>query len=154
MWIADHLRDADKNEIEQAVGRPPREVIEESILNSRLAICVRKDEGGPPVAVFGVADYGLADGAQFGLPDLAACEIGVVWMVATPEVDTCKVAIARDAKAWVKTLGKNYDVLMNVVWEGNQLHIKWLRYAGFVLRSAVAFGPYDSDFLPFYRITS
>jgi hypothetical protein len=152
LWVADHLREADREEIKHATGQHPRLVIEESIRNSKMAFTVRVTEESDPIAVFGVADQGLADGKAFGLENPTVL-VGIVWLLGTDGLEANKLAVAHDSQHWIDILGHHYDVLFNVVWNENRLHIKWLNFSGFKFRDKVPWGPMDVEFLPFYKVT-
>ena len=152
MWIADRLRDADKAEVRAATGKSPREVIEDSVVTSKLAFTVRKTRASDPFAIFGVSDAGMVDGAYFGL-DRPAVLVGLVWMVGTPEMEKNRIAIAKESRWWIDLLGKNYDALYNLVYAENSLHRKWLDFTGFKFMPGVPFGPNDEFFIPFFRLT-
>ena len=153
-WISHHLRQADKEEITLATGLPAKWVLEKSVENSKIAFTVRKEKGTAPIALFGVADAGMVTADMFGGDEDKALLVGSVWMVGTPDLDHNKWSLAKEVSFWIDLLGKNYDVLTNVIWNNNFLYMKWLAHNGFKLRDAITYGPMDQTFYPFYRLTS
>ena len=152
-WISAHLRQADKEEITLATGLPYKWVLEKSVENSKIAFTVRKEKGSDPIALFGVADSGMVTADLFGGDEEKALLVGSIWMVGTDDLDRNKWSLAKEVSFWIDLLGKNYDVLTNVIWNNNFLYMKWLAHNGFKLRDAIQYGPADQTFYPFYRLT-
>ena len=152
-WMSRHLRPADQEEITVATGLPAKWVLEKSVESSKIAFTVRKEKDSIPIALFGVADAGMATARMFGDDMDKPLLVGSIWMVGTLGLDHNKWTLAREVGYWIDLLGRNYDVLTNVVWSSNFLYMKWLTHNGFTLRDAIKYGPGDQTFYPFYRLT-
>ncbi len=100
----------------------------------------RRESGEPPFAIFGTVPAGEAEGKR----------VGIVWMLATDEIDDNAIAFARTSRQWAKRLLEPYDYTLNYVWNRNIKHIRWLRWAGYIILMPERRGPFDEWFHPFY----
>jgi len=134
--VAAHLRDADMAEIAAHSGSTPYAALCRGVLGSEIA-CTVCSADATPVAVFGV-------GAG-----------GVVWLLGTDALTTSPLAkqFLRECRLHVALLQERYPLLHNVIDERNVVHIRWLRWMGFVfLRRILHFGVGQRPFLEFARI--
>lgn len=94
-----------------------------------------------------------ADGAPLGLFDVAPHgDLGVVWMVATPEVANHAVELVLQGRAWIKSILPRYSRLFNFVHAENVRSISWLRSLGFTIGELVPeFGAGKAPFYLFYQ---
>lgn len=116
--IAPRLREADVREI-KAVGVHS---IEESLLTGVEApdpTYVAVDENDVPQIIFGTHP----SGEHF---------LGYVWMMATDVIKDNWVQVLRETRPWVEKISGHYHVLANAVHAENKVHIRWLRWAGFI----------------------
>lgn len=116
--MASRLREADLKEI-LAVGRSSPE---ESLLvglESPDPCYVAVDEDDRPQIIFGT----VPSHEHF---------LGYVWMMATDAIKDNWVQVLRETKPWVDRIRGHYHVLANAVHADNHVHIRWLRWAGFV----------------------
>lgn len=58
--------------------------------------------------------------------------LGYIWMMASTDITKHWVTVLRSTETWTNFVRKHYRVLTNAVHEKNTLHIKWLRWSGFV----------------------
>lgn len=117
--LAKRLREADLKEI-HAIGETE---VAHSLLRgvqSPDPCYVAVDANDNPHVIFGTVPS----------PDPL---IGFVWMMASDEISTHWIQLLRETKPWINTLSKHYEILANAVHADNQVHIKWLRWAGFSL---------------------
>jgi hypothetical protein len=116
-FIAEHMRSADREEIEAASGHTPLQALDASFARSLIAFTAKID--GEPVAVFGVGDHDECGG------------IGIPWMLSTSAIEKQAVQAARLTRRYVKMFDKFYPILFNCVGEWNLLSRRWLRWSGF-----------------------
>lgn len=136
LYIAEHLREADKQEIIAALGKHPREALLEGCLTAKICLMFI-DPNGTPTGLFGIMEDPFRSGA-------------VAWMVSTPGIERYSVAFLRRCRGWVHTLAQEFGVLWNYVDARNTVHLRWLRWMGFTLEGPV---PYGVQGLPFYKLT-
>jgi len=134
--LADRLRAADLKEIECQGGNAADVLL--SGIRSPDPTYVAVDEDDIPHIIFGMAPSHTP-------------VLGFVWMMATPAIRRCWVRLLRETPQWVDTLAEPYEALSNVVHAENEVHIRWLKWAGFVfLRKVTVLG---EDFYEFARLT-
>lgn len=134
--IIPKLREADRNEIRAVFGVTPEAVL----LNPRNAWTMVAADG-ELVGMFGVEPY---------QPDPS---VGQVWMVATTALKSHQIEFLRTARVWIEKLHETYPVLGNFVDARNTLHIKWLRWMGFVfINRFEEWGFEQRPFLQFVRL--
>lgn len=75
-------------------------------------------------------------------------EIGVVWMLCTPEVSKHPTALVRGVREWLDNL-KGYKLLWNITDARNTFHHRFLKLLGFKAVRVINTHPY---FLPYYEI--
>ena len=75
--------------------------------------------------------------------------MGAPWMIATPLLDKVKVSFAAGCCYYRNEIRQGFDVLQNVVWAENKPAIRWLKWMGFEVGEAAAYGPFDKPFHPF-----
>ena len=138
-YMAERLRPADKAEVYAAGGVSPYVALLEG-LSLSLDPMVGVDENDNPVCIGGVTP------TQDPL-------VGCVWMLATTDIEKHKMSFLRRSRPWVEKWNSEFPVLTNCVDERNELHIKWLRWLGFVFICRHPFyGFEERPFLEFVRI--
>lgn len=135
--LAPRLRSADRSEIQAAVGpMSPAVVLRRGVEAS--APCFAVVTNGIVLALFGV------------VPIARLPETGSVWLLASEDFAARPSFIVRSSKAWLAQLHERYRVLTNYVDARNEIHIRWLRWCGFVfVRRIERFGVMG---LPFYEV--
>lgn len=125
--VVEHLRAADRAELEASGHPDPRRAIELSLSLSThmVAACA----GGKCGALFGCAPASMLAG------------VGVPWMLGTDLVVTHRRALMADAPAYIRSMLHAYPLLVNHVHADNALAVRWLRRAGFTLQPAAPHGP-------------
>lgn len=122
--LSQRLREADLREIGAVGHTDPYGALCSSQEDSLVLVGV--DEEDVPHLIFGVGD-----GPMPGL--------GMVWMMASDSIQDHWVQVLRETRPWVQRLGAGYNVLANMVHADNALHIRWLKWAGFVFLRKVEF---------------
>ena len=124
-FLAKNLREDDRAELTAATGsKNIQQILSEGWTAS--SVCkVAIDDSAEPFAIFGVVPMGERTGS--------------VWMAATPEIEDNWLFSGRKTLEWVKELFKGYLLLGNYVHAQNDLHIKWLKWAGFTFTSQSVF---------------
>jgi hypothetical protein len=140
LWVAPRLRNEDLIEIRS--GRkdvPPIQALMECIKASGDRCWTILNTSDKPIAIFGVAPL--------------APKIGSVWLLGTSGIIDIKREFLRHSKFWVTQLHEDYDIICNCVYEGNTVHINWLKWLGFTfIRKIDSFGYLGLSFYEFLKI--
>lgn len=134
--LADRLREADLKEIESQGGKAVDSLLRGIRSTDPTYVAVDKD--GVPHIIFGTAPSHTP-------------VLGFVWMMATPAIRRCWVRLLRETPHWIDTMAEPYEVLANAVHADNKVHIRWLKWAGFVFLRKIEI--YGEDFYEFARMT-
>ncbi len=138
--IAPLLREADRQEIEAAVGvADPRLVLPEAVRTSAEAYAAGPD-GADPCILYGVQTV-------YGEPGL-----GLIWMVCTPTILSHQIEFLRASKRHLEELNTRFPLLFNRADERNTAHLKWLRWLGFSMLRRVPHGAAGLPFIEFARL--
>lgn len=135
-YLAENLRQADKDEVEASSGMEPLEALRLSLGLSEKAYFVF-DRADNPAAVFGVSPHAVPG-------------IGVVWMLGTESVQEEALGIARRTRPYLEEISRGYIVLWNNVHAANTVSRRWLKWSGFV-EQGPALNP---DFIVFSKKVS
>ena len=114
-YIARRLRPADELDLE---GASPRDALLAGFSQSVRPLTVI--DAGRPIAMFGVVPWGDESG------------VGSVWLLGTPQVERIKVPFLRQSHQWLEHISEGFAGLRNKVHQDNDLHVRWLRWLGFV----------------------
>ena len=121
--IALNMREEDRNEIFHNSGSSPLAALERGFKASEICmVIVFNDE---PIAMFGIVRNALQPG------------MGIPWMLATPELLRIKKSFMRRAREELRRLAFGFQMLGNMVWAGNSVHILWLKWLGFEILAPV-----------------
>ena len=126
VYVAEHLRKEDREELEAASGRPPVDVLVDALSVSSEFYAATLDGDEKPFMLFGVVDD----------PHDPSC--GLVWLVATDRVNAARLMVLRGSSSWLKKWGERYRLLHNFVDKRNTLHVRWLRLMGFSFAETVS----------------
>ena len=136
-YLADHLREADKAELEAASGN--RDFLSRLSMSVDLSEQVQVVEADDvPVLLFGIA--AMNDDTK------------AIWCVGTETMIRFRRALVEDAD---KIIAGWFEVhpmvqrLVNVTYTQNQAHHAWLRMLGAVIHPAEPMGPQGALFHPF-----
>ena len=127
------LRAADRKELAMGGARSPYDALLRGYLQSDSPMSIVAPDGSV-VAMWGAAPIS---------PNL-----GSPWMLGADGLTKHRWQFLREGRAHMETLHETYPFLYNEVWEGNTLHINWLKWLGFTVSEAPVNRPH---FLPFWR---
>lgn len=121
-YLAENLREADKNEIKAFNGMEPREGLQYCIEgNSETWIaCVE----GVPCCIFGLTEVEGDDEES---------KSGVIWAMGTELLFQHKKTLNLVSRKVIRDWLEKYDVLFNYIWEHNTTHLEWLKRMGFIV---------------------
>jgi hypothetical protein len=133
-YLAPRLRKADLVEAERAGYPDVTESLCEAVLEGTTTLTV-VDPSGVPQAIGGLHRN----------PDVP--HIGTIWLVTTDEfVRRHRREFLRRIRPILAELCRSYDTVWNMVDADNDVHIRWLRWAGFNLSEPVIRAPGDHPF--------
>lgn len=139
-YVAEHMRQADKDEAKASGFDCPRKALVESFRNSRPE-CYSVMHQALPVAMFGV------------VPDPYDPKIGSIWLLGTDHVtNDYPISFLRQCRRFLPILMSGYEMVHNVVDRRNTVHIKWLRWMGFSILREITYGPESRPFYEFARV--
>lgn len=130
------VRQADIDEITEALGIPMEEALLEAITGSLNAKKIVVD--GLVVAVFGDAVHSILG------------SIGVPWLISTVHVEKHARAFLKVCKPEVQGMLTRHQHLMNYVDARNTAAMRWLKWLGFTFGPAA---PYGARSFPFHHFT-
>ncbi len=138
--MAPRMREADINELHalHGPGHTPITGLIDGIAYSDEAQAVIYNDR--PAAMFGVGPFQ-------GVPGT-----GLVWLLGTDDILKFARSFLRDTRNQIEKLHEHYPTLTNVVHAENELHVRWLEWAGFSFtRTFEEFGIGKSTFIEFIR---
>lgn len=119
-WISTRLRPEDAREVEAATGSTAQVVLPRAFSLPHESYTIRSGDEVDPCVIFGVT------------ADPNETDRGVVWMLATPAVKTCALALLREAPHWLDHFEQKYPKgIHNYIDLRNTLHVRWCQRAGF-----------------------
>lgn len=130
-YIAQHMRQCDKDEVWASDHKTPDEAMREGLQNSIFACTV---ENGVPIAMFGICPFDITG-------DKAS-----VWLLATDDLDKIKVRFALNSRKFIDTMLEYYPKLENYVDARNTKSINWLKFCGAKIDDPVPFGAEKKPF--------
>tara|TARA_R100000655_G_scaffold71353_1_gene109719 strand:+ start:321 stop:797 length:477 start_codon:yes stop_codon:yes gene_type:complete len=136
-YVARHLRDADRKEIQAYVGISPIEALSKGYQHSKK--CFTGMANNKPFVMFGA------------VPVLE--DVGSIWLLGTDQVLSNKIQFLRQSKYWLDIIHKDFPLLFNYVDARNAVHIRWLKWLGFkFINLHKSFGVEQLPFYEFVRI--
>ena len=136
-WIANNMRQADRDEIAAAAGKGPWAALRDSLHLSVAAWTGLVDD--EPICMFGVVPLDILGG------------VGSPWLLGTDEIEKHAISFLRLNKQYVKEMLEYFPYLVNFVDARNKMSIQWLKWLGFKFDSSPI--PYGIWNLPFYRFS-
>lgn len=130
------VRQADRDEITEALGIPMVDALRDGISDSRKASKIVVD--GLVVAVFGDASFSLLGG------------LGVPWLISTVHVERYPKAFLKVCKPEVAEMLTRHAELINFVDVRNTTAIRWLKWLGFQFDDPAPYGPRGMLFQRFW----
>lgn len=131
--LAVTMREADRRELAVGGVALPFDALQRGFTYSTHPQTIVGTDGSP-VAMYGVVPLGH--------------RVGSPWMLGSDGLEEISVPFLRASQGVVADMLRDFDYLHNEVWEGNTLHIRWLKWLGFTVLDRPASRPY---FLPFWR---
>jgi hypothetical protein len=139
-YVADNLRDADRQEVLANVGIEPSTVLPTLLLEGREIYAAGLCEDNRAEVLWGLDPI-------FGV-DRAA----VIWLLSTDRMYDHPVEFVTQSKAHIEYAHSRFDLLTNFIDARNTRHIRWLKWSGFtILRKVDRFG-YAG--IPFFEFAS
>jgi hypothetical protein len=86
---------------------------------------------------------------SFGASPAGAPGVGVVWLLATQEIERHPVRFYRESKRMFGNVTEKYETLINWVDQHNTLSLRWLQWLGFEIEEPEPWGVLQ---LPFCRV--
>lgn len=123
--LAPRLREADLMEIRALGEHDPVQALMDGLLSPDGCMVAVTPDDVPQII--------------FGTTPSSEPHVGFVWMMGTDEIKTHWVQVLRDTKPWINKVRRDYHVLMNAVHAKNTLHIRWIKWAGFVFLRKLPF---------------
>ena len=134
--IADNMRQDDIDEVLAAGNSSPHSALLNSIQHSKAVVVATYN--GEPLVVYGLVKQSIL-GSK-----------GVIWMLGTDEATKFKREFMVYTKQVLHAMFEECDLLMNYVYTGNEVSIKWLRVLGFTIEEPMPHGPNNALFHKFY----
>lgn len=135
-FIAQHLRQGDREEIHAAAGTRDYEAMLRMSLQVSDSALMAVSNDDTPVALMGVSTTSLLS------------NIGCPWMLATDEASRHRSSLVRGGRAYSAAMLQQYNRLENWVDARNAHAVAWLRHSGYVLEEPA---PYGALQMPFHR---
>lgn len=129
------VRQADIDEITEALGIPMEEALLDAVTDSLNAKKIVVN--GQVVAVFGDAIHNILG------------SIGIPWLISTVHVERNALAFLKVCKPEVQGMLTRHHHLINYVDARNTAAIRWLKWLGFEFGPATPYGPKGFPFYPF-----
>ena len=132
-FLAPRLRYEDKREILSSSGRSPYQALLTGFFQSDFCFTIVNTED-VPVGMYGVGGD------------------GVIWLLASDDIKKIKISFLRESRQVVNFLNSKYRKLWNYVDCRNELHIRWLKWCGFIFIRKVNHGVENLPFYEFIKI--
>lgn len=137
LYIGEHMRQADREEVAASHGHTPKQAVTRSFAVSDKCWTCLAD--GEPVCIWGVHTCGSM-----------LSMIGAPWLLGTDKVKDIRMFFLRNSARYVEEMKKNYNLLENYVDAKNTLSKAWLRWLGFQFDQAEPYGVDGQLFHRFY----
>lgn len=138
VFVANNLRDADRQEVLASVGIEPSVALPPFVAEGREVYAAGLCEDNRAEVLFGYDPI-------FDVDRAAVC-----WLLSTPRIYEHPVEFMVRSKQIFEEAHQRYDLLTNFIDARNTRHIKWLQWMGFVmLRKVDKFGYQGLPFIEF-----
>jgi hypothetical protein len=134
-YLVFNLRDADRAELKALGVQSPSKEMKKAILQGPTYTACLHDK---PMAIFGTV------AAQEGF--------GSIWMVGTDDIAKYPLRTLRLSKVVLQGLMEPYDMVGNMVFAENTVHVKWIDWLGFTFIQETTYGPNNDLFYEFAKI--
>lgn len=116
--LAPRLRQADRDEIDAASGRPHEWSLAEGYQRSACCWTGYEVESDLPVAMFGVVPSDVRG-------------VGHPWLLGSGAISTHRKEFLRLTREYLPHVEAGWTLLWNYVMEANEVHVRWIRALGF-----------------------
>ena len=130
--VASNLLPEDRKEVEEGHGLDP---MEELIYAANNTSCIW---------------FEVPNGKTAGMAGVGPG--GEVWMLCTPAIHEYPITFAREAKRFIDS--REEPLLWNIVDKRNTVHLKLLKFLGFIFLREISHGPNQLSFIEFCRVRS
>ena len=130
--LAPRLRAIDNLEVECVGSTPEASLLTSFTLPNTVVLSGIADK--EVIFMCGVSDY----------PDNP--EMGVIWMLASPNIRTHRKGVLKLSKPTIDKLSKPYKAVYNLVHKDNKTSIRWLEWCGFTVDKTVTYEQGGEDF--------
>lgn len=121
------LRKEDRDEL-AALGYTSGHHMAAQLIEDHADVFTYRGPDGEPLALYGVT------------PDRHLPNAGRPWLVMRPLAPVDRDLFIIQSHVIVGELGRGYDILFNLKWDGNRHHIPWLEKLGFTVIRTLSFG--------------
>ena len=136
-WVAENIRDADRDEIAANSGQTPLEALITGFSTSDVPFTIVGD--GVPAGIFGAGP--------------AMPGVGMIWLLGTDLLLKNTTRFLRESRFWLDQCARPYDMMFNFVDARNTVHIRWIKWLGFTLINLhQEYGVEKRPFYEFVRI--
>lgn len=134
--LAPHLRKEDRDELWAMNECTPLKGLQDGFRLSDE--CWSIEWNGKVIGMFGVAPL--------------EPEVGAVWLLASDDLPKIRWEFLKKTRPWVAHFLTKYPLLTNMVDARNEVHLKWIKWAGFtIVGEATNIGPDKLTFLHFSK---
>lgn len=143
MYILEHLRADDLEEVKATYGENWKELTLKSIMDTDFDVLMGISENG---------DIPVCMGGAWHL-DKDEQGVGVVWMLCTDEIVNHKISLLKELKKEFQDYDKKFWFLYNFIFYKNEFAKTWLKWLGFNFNNPRPAGlNIPQGFQFFYRI--
>jgi hypothetical protein len=132
-YLAIRLRFEDKREVLDATGSTPYQALLGGYIQSEICFTI-VDTKDVPVGMFGVSKE------------------GAIWLLASDDIYRIRFSFLRESRKVIDFLNQKYPKLWNYVDSRNQLHLRWLKWCGFIFLRKVNYGVNQKPFYEFIKL--
>ena len=137
-YLANNMAEADRREVNAAVGLGPYQALEDS-LNRSVAAWTGMVGDSRPVCMFGVCPIDILGG------------VGSPWLLGTDEISRHAKTFLKLNRLYVPKMLELFPRLVNYVDARHETAIRWLKWLGFRFEeNPVAYGPFKLPFFGFH----
>jgi hypothetical protein len=134
-YLVFHLRDADRAELKALGIKSPSKEFKRAITQGPTYTACLHDK---PMAIFGTVPI------QEGF--------GSIWMLGTDDIMKHPMKVLRLSKEVLRGLMEPYEMVGNMVFSENEVHVKWIKWLGFTFIRETIYGPDGNLFYEFAKI--
>lgn len=135
-YVAQNMRQADREEVYAAAGHTPEQALVISIFMSEEAVTAVSPDN-TPLVIFGISKQSLLS------------DKGIPWLLGCDEALRYRREFMRQTPKVLETMLEQYTMLENYVHVKNTISVRWLKRLGFSMDSPITF-PSGEQFMRFY----